>query len=171
MPTAFLLRAPRKADIDALARVHVAAWRETYAGQLPDEFFDDRALEFRKGIWERMLTDPSPGLTTVLADREGEVIGFAAAGAPASPELPPPATREVFMIYLLAAHHGCGAGQAMLDAVVGDAAAFLWVAADNPRAHAFYVRNGFRFDGVEKADSRVPSFVERRMVRPQSSCA
>lgn len=38
-------------------------------------------------------------------------------------------------------------GQALLDAAIGDAGAFLWVAADNPRAHAFYRRNGFAADG------------------------
>ena len=54
----------------------------------------------------------------------------------------------------------------MLDAVLGSASASLWVAARNPRAHRFYERNGFRFDGVEKADERVPTFLERRMVRP-----
>ena len=113
-----------------------------------------------------MLTEPAEGLRTVLAEREGTVIGFAAAGAPVSPEPPPAASHELYMIYLLAAHHGCGAGQAMLDMVLGDSAAFLWVAAENPRAHAFYERNGFRLDSVEKADPRVPSFLERRMVRP-----
>jgi hypothetical protein len=30
----------------------------------------------------------------------------------------------------------------LLDAAVGSAPAFLWVAVDNPRAHAFYARNG-----------------------------
>lgn len=168
MPTAeasFSLRAPHAEDVDALARVHVQAWRETYADQLPEEFFGDKALEFRRGIWRRVIADAGPESRTVLAEREGQVVGFAHAGLPASPEQPPPADRELFMIYLLEAHHGCGAAQAMLDAVLGDAPAFLWVAAVNPRAQAFYLRNGFAFDGVEKSDERVPTFLERRMVR------
>lgn len=161
----FTLRPPHPSDIEALARVHVQAWRETYADQLPEEFFGDKALEFRRGLWRRIISDTAPESRTVLAEHEGQVVGFAHAGLPASPEQPPPADRELFMIYLLASHHGCGAGQAMLDAVVGDAPAFLWVAADNPRAHSFYLRNGFSFDGGEKPDDRVPTFVERRMVR------
>ena len=34
----------------------------------------------------------------------------------------------------------------------GDLPACLWALADNPRAHAFYRRNGFELDGVSKAD-------------------
>lgn len=162
---AFSLREPRLDDVDRLAHVHVQAWFETYSGQLPEEFFDERAVEFRRSLWHRIVTDAGPGSTTVVAEIAGELGGFAHAGNPASPEQPPPAERELFMIYLLEAYQGCGAGQAMLDVVLGTAPAFLWVAAKNPRAQAFYARNGFAFDGFEKPDSRVTTFVERRMVR------
>jgi len=155
----FSLREPRLDDVEQLAHVHVQAWRETYADQLPDDFFGARALEFRRGLWKRMVDDPAPGSRTVVAELHGEVVGFASAGTPVSPEQPAPADRELFMIYLLEVHHGCGAAQAMLEPV------FLWVASVNPRAHAFYERNGFRFDGFEKPDDRVPTFLERRMVR------
>ncbi|UYN84327.1 MAG: GNAT family N-acetyltransferase [Microcella sp.] len=162
---AFTLREPRLDDVERLAHVHVQAWRETYADQLPDEFFGERALEFRRSLWRRMVGDPAPGSRTVLAELHGEIVGFASAGTPVSPEQPAPASLELFMIYLLEAHHGCGAAQAMLDAVLGDEPAFLWVAAENPRAQAFYERNRFRADGLEKPDDRVPTFLERRMVR------
>ncbi len=53
----------------------------------------------------------------------------------------------------------------MLDAVIDDGPALLWVAKDNPRAQAFYRRNGFTPDGTEIVDQDVPTFVECRMVR------
>jgi len=162
----FTLREPDADDVERLARIHVECWKQTYGTQLPSEFFGERALEFRRALWNRMINDPAPHSRTVVAQRGGEVVGFASAGAPISPENPPPADTELFMIYLLAEHHGCGAGQAMLDAVVGDRTAFLWVATQNPRAQAFYLRNGFAFDGLEKPDERVSSFRESRMVRP-----
>ena len=40
------------------------------------------------------------------------------------------------------------AGQMLLDAALGDAGAYLWIAEDNPRAFAFYRRNGFVPDGA-----------------------
>ena len=52
------------------------------------------------------------------------------------------------MIYTLEWVHGRGAGQLLLDAVIGSKSAFLWVLADNPRAHAFYAKNGFALDGA-----------------------
>lgn len=161
----FTLREPDTGDVERLARIHVECWKQTYGTQLPPEFFGERALEFRRALWNRMVNDPAPGSRTVVAERLGEVVGFASAGAPISPEDPPPADTELFMIYLLAEHHGSGAGQALLDAVVGDRPAFLWVATQNPRAQAFYLRNGFALDGLEKPDERVPSFRESRMVR------
>jgi GNAT superfamily N-acetyltransferase len=53
-------------------------------------------------------------------------------------------------IYVVASHYGSGAGQRLLDAALGDLPAFLWVADDNPRARAFYARNGFVPDGTTK---------------------
>ena len=52
--------------------------------------------------------------------------------------------RQLYAIYVLAEHYGSGAGQALLDAAIGGAAASLWILEDNPRARAFYVRNGVR---------------------------
>jgi hypothetical protein len=56
-------------------------------------------------------------------------------------------------------------GQRLLDAVIGDRAAFLWVFRDNPRARAFYRRNGFVADGAEQVEDFFGGPVEIRMVR------
>jgi ribosomal protein S18 acetylase RimI-like enzyme len=71
----------------------------------------------------------------------------------------------VFGIYVAAAHHGTGVGQSLLDATAGDGPAMLWVAKDNPRAVAFYRRNGFEFDGAEQADPGAAGMTGARMVR------
>ena len=56
------------------------------------------------------------------------------------------------VIYVLEGHHGTGVGQALVDAAIGDRPAYLWALDDNPRAHAFYRRNGFELDGAEQFD-------------------
>ena len=61
--------------------------------------------------------------------------------------------------------HGSGTGQALLDAAVGDRPAFLWTAEDNPRAQAFYRRNGFIADGARKIEPEWENLAEIRMVR------
>ncbi|MFS0714211.1 GNAT family N-acetyltransferase [Microbacterium sp. 2P01SA-2] len=72
---------------------------------------------------------------------------------------------QLYAIYVSAAHHGTGVGQALLDSVLGTAPATLWVAKENPRAIAFYGRNGFHFDGREKVDPAAPAITDARMVR------
>lgn len=48
---------------------------------------------------------------------------------------------------------------------MGDGEAMLWVAKDNPRAVAFYRRNGFDLDGTEQRDPGAPKIVDARMLR------
>jgi len=73
--------------------------------------------------------------------------------------------RELYAIYVSAAHYGTGVGQALLDEALGDDPAMLWVAKENPRATAFYLRNGFRFDGTEQTDPHAPMITDARMLR------
>jgi GNAT superfamily N-acetyltransferase len=152
------VRPPRADEAPAIAAVHVAAWHETYTGLLPDEVISSLTVERRIRLWEYVLANPL--WTAAVAESDGEIVGLAAVHP--SPEEPAPRPLELGMIYLLAAHQGSGAGQALLDAVLGDAPASLWVLEDNPRARAFYARNGFVPDGV---DRREDGSVELRLVR------
>jgi GNAT superfamily N-acetyltransferase len=160
------VRAPWVGEAETLAAVHVTGWRQTYGRLLPESFFDDAFLAARRGMWERMLDAPRPGHRIAVAERGGEVIGFAWSGpAIAEPDEVPPRQSQLYAIYVLVDHHGTGAGQALLDDVLGDAPATLWVERGNARAAAFYARNGFRPDGTEKIDAGTPSIVEVRMLR------
>jgi len=70
---------------------------------------------------------------------------------------------RLYVLYVVAADHGTGAGQALLDAVVRPAeSAALWVADPNPRAQAFYRKHGFVTDGTAQVEGGVR---EVRMVR------
>jgi GNAT superfamily N-acetyltransferase len=74
---------------------------------------------------------------------------------------------QLYVLYVLAAHHGTGAGAALLDAVIpAEQDAALWVADPNPRAQAFYRRHGFEADGARRFEEGVR---EIRMVRGAGS--
>ncbi|ROP65875.1 GNAT family N-acetyltransferase [Curtobacterium sp. ZW137] len=134
-------------DAEGIARVHATSWRETYG-----RFVDDPdtnpwfSVERRIGMWRSNLDDPSIRTATAVATDGSGVVGFAAVEATDGPDAVRP--EELTMLYVLARAHGSGAGQALLDAVLGERPASLWVADDNPRAHAFYRRNGFSADGA-----------------------
>jgi len=156
-------------DAEDVARVHVDAWRETYSGVLADHHFSEEALSRRKQFWARYLSlEPRPG-RMVVAEQGGVPVGFANAGEARGPDaehgFPPARSLHLFSIYLLTAAHGSGLGQLMLEAVLQDDPAQLWVLRGNDRAIAFYERNGFAADGVEFIDPSEPRLVELRMVR------
>lgn len=164
-----VLRVPTLADAAALASVHTAIWRETYTGMMPERLLDDESRQRREQMWARILfADPVPQ-RTVVAEVGGELVGFASAGESfahdAEKALVPVRELQLYAINVLAAHHGTGIGQQLLDAAIGAEPAQLWVARDNPRAMAFYRRNAFAPDGVEFADPSLDNLVELRMVR------
>jgi ribosomal protein S18 acetylase RimI-like enzyme len=162
----FTLREPALPDAPEIAELHVATWRETYSRLLPEDFFTEEHVRSRHQMWNRILGDPREEWTIRIAESKGQIIGFAFAGPSLGvkgQELP--RDRQLFSLYVLAEHHGAGVGQALLDATAGDGPAMLWVAKDNPRAVAFYRRNGFDFDGTEQTDPGAPEIVDARMVR------
>ncbi len=158
-----VVRVPVLADVPELARVHVLSWRETYRGLMRDEVLDDPGLvAWRERFWTAALTDDRyRASTTAVAERDGEVVGLAMAGPPLDAD----ATwdRQLYVLYVVTAAHGSGAGTALLSAVLDPrVTAALWVADPNPRAQAFYRKSGFVPDGTSQVDDGVP---EIRMVR------
>jgi ribosomal protein S18 acetylase RimI-like enzyme len=152
-------------DAPAIAQVHVQTWRETYTGKLADDVIEGRPIPERAAALARLLAGESAlGPQTLwVAEREGAIVGFAWAGACRDADRGD--TTELYSINVLRAHLGSGAGQQLLDAAIGDEPASLWVLEDNPRARAFYERNGFVADGAEKDDERLGGAHEIRMVR------
>jgi GNAT superfamily N-acetyltransferase len=138
------VRPARPDDARGIAEAHVRAWQEAYSHLVPISALARVSVEQRELRWTQILDRPD--LDVVVALNDGTVVGFATARTDDDPELP--RERELESIYLLAPEYGSGLGQRLLDAVIGDAPAFLWVADDNPRARAFYARNGFVPDGA-----------------------
>jgi GNAT superfamily N-acetyltransferase len=89
------------------------------------------------------------------------VVGIAMAGPPQDSGTQ--WDTHLYVLYVVAAEHGTGAGAALLDTVIGaHESAALWVADPNPRAQAFYRKHGFVPDGTVNVDDGVR---EIRMVR------
>jgi GNAT superfamily N-acetyltransferase len=150
-------------DLHAVAACHLRCWHETYAPALPPRALDGETVAAREAMWRGVLGRHPAWVAVAGAD----VVGFSGTG-PADADLP--GSVQLATCYLLAAHHGSGLGQRLLDAAVGSAPAHLWVAEHNPRARAFYRRNGFQPDGARDVLTtwRLPIV---RMVRPAVSPA
>lgn len=169
MPEEVLLRPAVAEDAEALAALHLAVWRQAYAGALSPAFLAGLELGPRLDFWRRVL-GPEPGedvRTWLLQDRGGadggtRVCGFASTrhGGPDDPR-----DLELWGIYLLADRHGRGLGQRLWDRAVGDRPCFLWVAEQNAAAQAFYRRNRMAPDGARDTAGWMEGLPVLRMAR------
>lgn len=135
-------------DADALVRMHTAVHEECYGHVLPPAFFAARRASIQERTERRRPYLASAEPRIIALDADGEIVGFADAGQGRDADRPH--SLELYSIYALARTHGSGLGTALLQAALGNAAAYLWVLEDNPRARAFYAKHGFLADGERK---------------------
>lgn len=160
------VRPATASDAEHIAALHVTTWQEAYSHLLPDGFFDEQHSLMRREMWHRILNDPRDERTVRVAEIDGRAVGFAMSGPSlGGDDQDLPRERQLYCIYVSESAHGLGVGQTLLDEVIGTGPAMLWVAKQNPRAIAFYRRNGFDFDGVEQLDPGAPRITDARMVR------
>jgi GNAT superfamily N-acetyltransferase len=134
-----IVRAARPEDADWMGRVHVEAWRETYAGLLPSEALEGLDPAARSAFWRDQIARGRSRIA-VVAD-----AGFAAAG----PQREEPLRRdgwawELYAIYLLRRAQGRGLGRALFRAVQPGAAFTCCVVVGNDPACRFYGAMGGR---------------------------
>jgi ribosomal protein S18 acetylase RimI-like enzyme len=136
-------------DAAAIARVHVASWRTTYRGIMPDSVLDNLSVEARERQWRRDVCEPgTDAFVYVALDGLGAVVGFASGGPERTGD--PEHQGELYAIYLLASHQGRGLGRSLVAMVRGRlqtqglAGMLIWVAAANEPARRFYEAMGGR---------------------------
>jgi L-amino acid N-acyltransferase YncA len=141
-----VIRPAQASDAPGIAQVHVAAWRSTYRGVVPDAFLDALQTAPRERFWRATLSNPDAAERVFVAHAaRGAVVGFAA-GGPAREERPP-YDGELYAIYLLDTQQRRGLGRRLTLAVTrqllatGRRAMLVWVLADNP-SRGFYAALG-----------------------------
>ena len=138
------IRAATVEDAAAIAHVHVESWRSTYAGIVPDAYLAGLDETLRVKLWQEWL---SGGAVVLVAERKGEVVGFAHAGK--IREAVETADAELYSLYLLQNAQGRGIGRGLLRVmaavlrVQGFTSMALWVLERN-QARGFYETCGGR---------------------------
>lgn len=142
------IRRARPDDAAAIGAVHVAAWRDTYAGVLPDSYLaalssPRLAAGYRRNILARERGDAA---FVACLPAGGEVVGFGTAGRARRPNM---AEGEIETLYLLPDWRDQGIGRRLMRAAaahlgaVGCRSAMLWVLSAN-NAGWFYRHLGGR---------------------------
>jgi ribosomal protein S18 acetylase RimI-like enzyme len=97
------------ADADAIAQVHITAWRETYLGTVPASVLTSLSLVRHAELWRSRLSGPTWRTSTFVAtDAVGMVVGFGSCGPSQAALLR--YDGEIYAIYILrrAQHQGLG---------------------------------------------------------------
>ena len=157
-----IIRAATGDDAAAIAAVHVASWREAYAGLMPETMLNGLSVSDQTARWVRILgqAERPEGPGVFVAEHDGDLVGFASSGSQRDPNLLAQGfTGEITAIYVLQDMQGRGAGRRLMAAMVNDLqgsghdAASLWVLRENLRARRFYERLAGVIIG-EKQDHR-----------------
>ncbi len=136
-----VIREARCEDSAGIAAVHVASWRSTYRGLLPDNYLEQLAVEPRERYWAGLLCAAAPTQVMFVAESQGQIVGFAAGGAERSGKYH--YQGEVYAIYLLEEYQRQSIGRRLIESVasrlaqVGMNSMLIWVLTENP-ARRFY---------------------------------
>lgn len=126
-------------DLDALTDIWHDGWHEAHAAHVPNELIDLRDHASLRIRMEAMLK------STDVVGPIGAPIGFCTV-----------TDDEIYQFYVAPAGRGAGTANALIKAgetrikAAGFATAKLYVLPENPRAQAFYRRNGWDGDIVEE---------------------
>jgi ribosomal protein S18 acetylase RimI-like enzyme len=160
------IRRARAGDAAAIATVHVAAWRETYTGLVPERMLSSLSVEERTRRWHRILTAPDPSMESAVfvASSDQAVVGFGSCGRqPLADLVADGFAGEFSALYVLAAHQRLGLGRRLMALMAQDLlarevrGAALWVLRENLPARRFYEALGAKVVGqrIETVDQHL----------------
>jgi ribosomal protein S18 acetylase RimI-like enzyme len=138
-------RSARPGDALAIAGLHADSWRRHYRGAYSDAFLDDEAASFLGDMWTGRFAAPDPQARTVLAERDGTVVGLA--HTILGSHLTWGALLDNLHVSYGMKRQGVGtrllalSARAVLEAVPSSGL-YLWVLEQNAAARAFYEARG-----------------------------
>jgi ribosomal protein S18 acetylase RimI-like enzyme len=139
------------ADAGAIARLHVAVWRETYRELAPEAAFLALDERLRLARWTEILSAPKSGQAALVAETAGRLVGFGLAGPPGEPAFGD--RGEIKFLYVDRAVKRQGIGRRLLAELgraltnFGYRSIALGVVVGNAPAMAFYEAMGGRAVG------------------------
>ena len=154
-------------DADAIAALHADSWRRHYRGAYSDAFLDGDVDTDRVAVWTERLQTPDPRRYTVLATKDGTLVGFANTEFDDDPtwgslldnlHVTHDSTRRGIGSHLLAL-----TAQAVIERGTG---LYLWVLEQNTDARSFYEAHGAT--RVERAPTSPPGGVPSRLAGPSA---
>jgi GNAT superfamily N-acetyltransferase len=165
--SSIVIRPARAGDADAIARVRVDSWRETYRGMIPQGYLDAMKLEQSRALWEKVLTAGSTAVSVFVAERDAEIVGFGSGNMLAEPKHGFDA--ELSAVYVRREFQRAGIGRRLVAETAialsqrdrGAGGLIVWVIAGNKGARVFFehlgaelvVEQAFQWDGMDLVEA------------------
>ncbi|MEV5797908.1 GNAT family N-acetyltransferase [Streptomyces collinus] len=142
------------ADCDRVAEIRIRGWQHAYRGMMPQPYLDRLSVAQDAARHRARFGQGDGTVVNLVAERDGEVVGWAAHGPYRDDVVGRTEDAELYAIYVDPARTGAGVGRALLAEAVGQCARYprmrLWVLKENASARRFYERAGFHSDGAEE---------------------
>ena len=149
-----MIRPATLEDAPAIARAHVAAWSEAYAGVVPEGFLASLSYKQRRARWEASLAENRE--TVLIEEREGQLAGVIAFGPSHDPDRDGTETGEIYVLFVAPAFWRKHVGTSLIEeaerriARVGARRLTHWVIARHVAGRRFCEHAGFRSDGAQR---------------------
>jgi ribosomal protein S18 acetylase RimI-like enzyme len=162
---ATIIRPAKPADAAAIAAIRVETWRTTYKGLIPDAYLASMKVEDSEALWAKVLAAPPNRTNTFVAEKAGNVIGFASGLM--LPEKKHELDAELSAVYIRRDAQRAGVGKQLVSHVaaaqrdLGATGLIVWVIAGNRMARNFYeslgaqllVEQPFTWDGMDLVEA------------------
>lgn len=161
-----LLREALASDAETIAMLHAASMRDAYSNVLDAAYLAGPIEEERRVHWESELVAAAAGKRVVLAEDQGNAVGFICVRWPGDPIW----GAWVNNLHVSCASRGKGVGKQLLRAAAAwvtgidvQSGLHLWVFEANEPALSFYKHLGGEV--VEKSCSQIPAANDAPIVR------
>ncbi|MCE2950570.1 MAG: GNAT family N-acetyltransferase [Alphaproteobacteria bacterium] len=150
-----VLKKATKDDVEAIAQIHIASWKETYHPFFPKSYLEKLSLEEKITQWTSYFkTSDQDDFSVYMAFHEQTPVGFISFGPSRDRDLAKDG--EIYALYLSPSHWGMGIGynlfctahQEMLSN--GATGTHLWALEENSQALCAYKRWGGKISSHSK---------------------
>jgi ribosomal protein S18 acetylase RimI-like enzyme len=144
-----LIRAATEADLQAVARIHIASWQDAYKGVVPDALLARRSVEGSLSGWKSTFARYPANITVAASHVGGTIEGFCCAGPVVDAVRNSPFEFEIYGLHVSPDARQQGIGRALLRDAFARArdrermnSAIVWTLSDLLLSRKFYEREG-----------------------------
>lgn len=148
-----IIREASPSDVDGITRVHLASWRSTYKGIIPESYLSSLTYEKRKKNWIWTFHNLNEDERIFVAEYEGQIIGFSSGGKNRIDNTN--FDGELYAIYILKQFQGKGIGKKLMEEIRNSLkernykGMMAWVLESNPAINFYKKLGGKEFERKE----------------------